>query len=357
MLRLTFSDDMQHRDFVHMRHLMEALRDHPESAHVDGSDGADFAIYGRMGRRRPGAAKMGNADHSFRIWRQDPQTAIADIGRDALLDPAQFALLESIPDAKSFIGGFLKGNLRSLGQEWPPGTVATDMDKFDYLGTVREPWDQGVLQQLNHAKWLWLPMSVPGEIFHATGSEDRPVDAFWLGALTWFYPLRMKMTGRLPHMGINYQQAPLKTLDVPFLKRAKKDPSLWDKHQRWYADQLRQAKAMCLCGSIFNYPVQKYFESMACGCLVLAPVPRNANLLGFKDGETMVEVNTENWEDRLRYFLDHEDERRFITDNALDLVRRRFTCEASAGHLIKKLASVMDGADVETLPLYPGEDK
>lgn len=329
-------------DACHLRHQYEALVAHPEVLRVpEGHDAiTDYAI----------TLPYSSAKKHVFLCRYDPHMAVADFdaGMSVLVDPAMEAMMPQ--EDRDKLRGPYATHLR---EHCEAGRVITDFDRYDILATgVLNPWNRGLLQKLSKAKFLHAPMCVPawgGKGFDCTLEEERPWDVFFLGVAYYLYPMRLFMlkqiTALVDASRITYLNPVSFTANAQLCRAAQKDLSLWDNHQREYAGWLRSAKVFPFCGSVFSYPVQKYFGAMACGCLVLAPMPIDGEELHeFKDGKNLIVVNKDNFVDKMLYYIDpaHETERLEITREARDLVRRRFTCEAQADILVKKLTMIRD---------------
>lgn len=225
-----------------------------------------------------------------------------------------------------------------------------DIDTYDiYAPTVTiEPSDKYIKPFLKHAKVIPLYHSIPEEIFF-NSFKEREFDVFLSGAMSpQWYPLRNIFHDRLlQEKDLKYKYILGGGDEAETLVRNNNE-SLKDKQVAFdlqlmeYADNLRNSKVSLFCSSIFNWPLKKYIECMATGCLILAPIPIDAEYLEFKDGVNMVEVDENNFMDKIYYYLIHEDERKFITDNAYKLFKKRFTSKKSAEIFLNKLVKMKD---------------
>jgi spore maturation protein CgeB len=112
---------------------------------------------------------------------------------------------------------------------------------------------------------------------------------------------------------------------------------------------LNQSKIFLTCDSIYKFPVLKYFEALSCGALLLAPGSTELEQLGFKDGETFVEVNETNFLQKATYYLSHDQERNRITENGLKFIQERHTTEVRAKQLITHIRRIIGlGEENET---------
>jgi hypothetical protein len=219
------------------------------------------------------------------------------------------------------------------------------IDKYDvYTSTIVNGLvNQQVVPQLKHAKFISLYHSLPEEIFYNIDKE-RSIDIYFSGAIDkQWYPLRnIFHKSLLLCKNINYKYS-LTGGDVK-INNIVNAGGTWeemmdkfDNQLMDYADNLRNAKISVFCDSIFKYPLKKYIECMACGCLILAPKPQDADYLGFRDGVNMVCVNEIDYLEKVYYYLLHEEERKRITDNAYKLFQYYYTCKKSAEIFLNQL--------------------
>jgi len=73
-----------------------------------------------------------------------------------------------------------------------------------------------------------------------------------------------------------------------------------------YTKFLSQSKIFIFGSSIYNYPLEKYTEGMACNTLVMAPMPLDGKDLHFVPDKNFVEVNQSNFVEKIRYYLKHD---------------------------------------------------
>ena len=81
---------------------------------------------------------------------------------------------------------------------------------------------------------------------------------------------------------------------------------------------------------------------MACGTLVLATKPYfDADRLHFNAGRTFVQVNLNNYLQKVRYYLNNDKERRRITNNADNMIRKHHSSEVRAKQLYNYLKELV----------------
>jgi glycosyltransferase involved in cell wall biosynthesis len=196
-----------------------------------------------------------------------------------------------------------------------------------------------------------MPHCVPEWIFNASLDEQKTVDVFWVGACTReHYPLRAEIIlglsgGTVP--GVSYEIHPygMKCSDpLPGDCDQMRDRG-WtlerlDAHQREYAARLRASKILAMDQSVYNGFVSQTFEAMACGCLVLSPLPHSAGPLGLVDGVNIVAIDSSNWRDKLRYYAEHDNERMEIVRRAYEHVHANHTCGARAAAIVRDLEAL-----------------
>ena len=154
------------------------------------------------------------------------------------------------------------------------------------------------------ANCYWVPWSVDTKLFKSkTPWNKRKYDVTFIGSVFDVYHLRKLIVEKLPH------------IDLPITRFIGTAPSgeIWtwaiDKLQKThyvgqrYAELLDQSKILIFGSSIYRYPILKYFEGMASGCLVMANEPTRARQLGLVDKSTYIEINEDNWERKLEQYL------------------------------------------------------
>jgi glycosyltransferase involved in cell wall biosynthesis len=172
-------------------------------------------------------------------------------------------------------------------------------------------------QFLEHLSAPILPLipSINPAIFNMV-SRERDLDALFLGnAVQSFYPLRNDIYNNLKALGI-------KNKWKTFARWSPKGSSLNRKKDEYlergeivgpkYADYLSRAKCFLFGTSVFKYPLLKFFEGMASGACIFSDAPLLAEELHLRAGENYVNINIDNWKDKLKYYLEHEGERKKI---------------------------------------------
>lgn len=209
---------------------------------------------------------------------------------------------------------------------------AIQNDKVDYiLTTVRDKFYKWYPEFIPFM--YWIPNHVNPRIFDNLGLE-RDIDYLLMGSIQQdIYPLRDKIVKTLkntnhftyyPHYGYNIDQI--------------KEPFYLGKE---YAYEINRAKIFFTCDSIYQYPVQKYFEVLACKTLLLAPSSQELIDLGFIPGVNYVEINEKNFLQQAEYYLHNEKARLKIAERGYQMVHSKHTTPIRAAQFIRILQEIL----------------
>ncbi len=332
-MRISVGYDMAMLECGHTRHLFEALSRTPGVEASFGPPTGECDAVFNAAWPAPGATRI-------YLGVYDPHGLPLDVENTAILDPRFFGMLP--PDRKEW----LLSVLRSLKN--PPYISIVDhvvKGGYDALALNCDwPFRAAMRPRLGRVGYMRVDPRVPEWIFFPDWSMPKALDGFFIGndSPDW-YPLRWKINRWYESSGLRFSYNPGRQPSDPIWRTT----ATFDDHQRWYADALRRTKLVALCGSVFNIAVGKYFEAMASGCLVLAPVPHDAELLGFKPGVNMVEIGSDDFPDKIRYYLSHDAEREAIARRAAELCHRRHTAGARAAQLAEKIRQIRSGRTVD----------
>ena len=183
-------------------------------------------------------------------------------------------------------------------------------------------------------KARWLPWSVDTNVFKDYGFK-RTYDVAVLGAMTDCYPLRAKAKKELS----NVKNIELLTMPRPFrdIRLPSNSAFIHDK----YAKAIARSKIL-LFDTQEGYAIKKYYEGMACGTLVLSTKPYfDADRLHFKAGVNFVQVNLNNYLQKVRYYLNNDKKRRRIAGNAVNMIRKHHSSEVRAKQLYNYLQELV----------------
>ena len=180
---------------------------------------------------------------------------------------------------------------------------------------------------------LWFPHHVPDSIFKDYG-EERDIDVLMMGILlkdlypkrTAFYEKLKTFPGFIYHGHPGY--GPLQAKAGQYIGDA-------------YARRLARAKIFVTCDSKEKLPLMKYFESLACKTLLIATSSCELEELGFVDGETFVAADEGSIMDKVRYYLDHEEERKQIIEQGHQLIMEKHTSAKRTEQLLETISSLV----------------
>lgn len=177
---------------------------------------------------------------------------------------------------------------------------------------------------------MWFPWSINTNIFRDY-DEGFDYDVVSSGMLGGYYPLRFLIRDELsnsPNIRFVYPEYP----NVSFINNMGNCDIVHRKYARW----LSSAKIFIFSSGIYSGAVQKYWEGMASSCLVIAEKPRDNEDLGFYPMHNFVELD-ENFMIKIWYYLEHEEERREIVENAHKTIQENHTSEKRADQLMNIL--------------------
>ena len=144
-----------------------------------------------------------------------------------------------------------------------------------------------------------LPWSINPERFTPL---EKTVDASFLGRVGGIYPLRVSMWEDMYYACRGYKI--VRSLSPPGTTFDRDVNTIGHEYVGdKYSDLLNHTRIMLFGSSKYRYPVQKYFEASASGCVMLADNPSTAKRLGLKDRVNFVDVNEYDWRDEVQYYL------------------------------------------------------
>jgi len=175
-------------------------------------------------------------------------------------------------------------------------------------------------QKLPNAIIGHLPWCIDKRLFRNYGCK-RIIDFICIGhAEEKYYPFRRELWSYIE------KQHPF-----PRLYSITKSP--WIGRDK-YIEKLNQSKICPFGTSIYKYPLAKFFEAMACGTLVMADKPIDWETLHFIPDVNFVEINRENYKEKLEDYLRNTDEREKIIRNAHKMVMKYHTSIARVNKLL-----------------------
>jgi len=166
--------------------------------------------------------------------------------------------------------------------------------------------------------------------------KEKTVDAAFLGAVGGVYPLRVSIWDDMYHVCRGYKI--VKSLSPPG-KTFSRDVHTVDHKYVGdkYSDLLNSTRIMLFGSSKYRYPVQKYFESAASGCLMLADKPATAKRLGLKNGVNFIDIHENSWRDEVQYYLENREECHRIAEAGYRNAVARHSHEVRAKEFLEML--------------------
>lgn len=237
----------------------------------------------------------------------------------------------------------LKG-LQSI--DIPTGLIVNDLHRFtesrrhyirknniNYIfSVIRDKFHEIYPEYKN--RMIWIPHSINTRIYKDYNFKKN-ISLLMMGAVTEHYPLRQKiLRSYKKDIELVYHEHPgYQSLDT-----LKKDYLYIDTK---YAQEINRAKIFFTCPSIFNYPVMKYYEVLACRSLLLAPTFKELEDIGFLPGVHFVDINESNFKEKATYYLNNEHERRKITDEGYKFIHQNHTVQIRAQQLVKQIEQII----------------
>lgn len=177
----------------------------------------------------------------------------------------------------------------------------------------------------------WVPWSVNPERHYPRGKIDY--DVACMGTTSRIYPLRTKMMKAMTKLEGKY-----KTLR----RLAPKGTSFERPIDDEYDEILGSTRIHIFDCSKYRYPLQKFFETMASGALVMSTKPAGAKKLGFIDEKTYIEIDKKDWRRKLDYYLEDPDLATRIATKGMEMVRKYHTHEVRAKQFVRYLEDELE---------------
>lgn len=193
-------------------------------------------------------------------------------------------------------------------------------------------------------KWFFLPYSIDPEKFYPR--EPKRWDVTMIGSMSKRYPIRKAIWNGLEVFCQQNNMTYLKSNIAPTpswtaARYENESPNYYVRSR--YAEALGQSKIFAFCPSIYNYPLQKYFEVPASGCLPLAGklIGGVEKDLGLIDEVNYVTVTRLNWQEKLLHYHTNETKAEKIRVNGRKLMLKRHTHKRRVQEFLKILESFM----------------
>ncbi len=181
-------------------------------------------------------------------------------------------------------------------------------------------------------KFRYLPFSINPNIIK-DWQLPKDIDYLLMGHIARSYPFRIKVRDKMKNMrSFVYHKHP---------GHLKKDRSLYIIDEE-YGKEINRAKIFFTCGSIYKYPVMKYFEVPGCNTLLIAEKNRDLTDLGFKNGIHYVVADETNFFEKATYYIKNETKRKEIALNGYHFIHKHHTHEVRAKQFIRYVQNFLN---------------
>ena len=178
----------------------------------------------------------------------------------------------------------------------------------------------------------WVPWSYDPERFHP--QRTSRYEATFIGNTNNpVYPLRAPIRAELKKLSETHKVFLAESPRGKTFERTIAGNLAGDS----YAEILGSSRIFIFDCSKYRYPLQKFFEGLGSGCLVMATKPSGAEALGLVDGGTYVEINKGNWRDKLYYYLENWGEADKIAKRGLKMALKYHTHKVRAKQFVRYL--------------------
>jgi len=179
-------------------------------------------------------------------------------------------------------------------------------EKFDLIFAFVTPIVESIKTNLKMKRVYFLPFCVDINVYKNLGLE-KDIDVMAVFSFSTSFPNRRGV------------QRLVEKLEI------KSSTNRVTRHK--YVETINRSKIFVHSNSIYRYLNMKYSEVLACGTLFLTDKPKDFEEEGFVDGKHLVLYdNLEDLEDKIKYYLEHDEEREQIARQGMEFVRENHSC-------------------------------
>ena len=201
-------------------------------------------------------------------------------------------------------------------------------------------------------KAIFWPPSVEPSYFKPIDESEKKYDVTMIGTVGNIYPLRQKIDQGLPQLAKENNwnmllRRPPSTnkINRPYRVDIQKILDKPELRKKWllgedYVKALAESKVFIFGTSVFRYPSPKFFEAMGSGACVLADRPFHMEDMHFEPDWNFVEINPENWKEKLEHILDDDQLRETIARRGYETMMKYHTNEVRVKEFIEELKTV-----------------
>ena len=178
----------------------------------------------------------------------------------------------------------------------------------------------------------WVPYSV--DIGKYMVKTKRSIDVSCIGATFACYPLRREIAKDLYYVARGHKVF-VNCGERDAVTRSEKGEKMLVGKE--YDDTLLRTRILIFDCSIYRYPLFKFFEGMAAGCMCMSDAPYMADKLGLTHRVSYAEITLLNWDEALQYYLDNPEDVERIAAQGRKIVKRQHNHDVRAKQLISIL--------------------
>ena len=105
-----------------------------------------------------------------------------------------------------------------------------------------------------------------------------------------------------------------------------------------FSEAINECKIFITTGNLqYRNFGPKYVEIMASKACLFATEPLDAKIIGLEDGVNYVQITEDDVEDKVRYYLRHDEERNRIAECGYRFALERYCCYAQANFVLRQL--------------------
>jgi len=183
-------------------------------------------------------------------------------------------------------------------------------------------------------RMIWLPHHVNTNVFKDYG-EKKSIDFLLMGSIhPHIYPLRTRILKTMKSVkGFVYYPH-------PGYRNFRHDEKALVGER--YAREINRAKIFFTCDSKFHYPLNKYFEVLACNTLLLAPTFSELEDLGFLPNQHFVPITEHDFMQKARYYQRHAAVRKRIASAGFQMVRTNHSTKVRASQFLAIVHEIIE---------------
>ncbi|KGA97302.1 hypothetical protein AJ85_16620 [Alkalihalobacillus alcalophilus ATCC 27647 = CGMCC 1.3604] len=185
------------------------------------------------------------------------------------------------------------------------------------------------------AQFRWFPFSINSRVFK-DWKLPKNISGLLMGHIDSKYPFRAKVLEEMRGVG-GFKYHP---------HMSPVDKGIFDEQ---FSKELNRSKIFFTCGSIYEYPVRKFFEALGSRTLLLAEYVPDIEELGFIDGIHYVVCTKDNFKEKYEYYLKHEEERKKIIDQGYQFVQCHHTSIHRAHKMVQDIKAFIQSKNKDNI--------